>query len=354
MIKSINLFSFLKRTQNTKKKKLNASNQNHIFVPHPNMINLCIKTICNSNCKMCYNWKPPANIIKPLDAVTWKKIITDLRRYFTGKNVALAFTGSESLLHPEIYELIKHAEDLKFEVWLHSNGSLINTTCVKKLNECGLKRVSLSLDSIIPEEHNLMRGKINSYDKVKNAIDFLYEKEIRTINITTVLCSYNYENIEKLIAWTEEHPKINTITLQAITQPFNTPPKLLWFEDPEYSHLWPKDFEKVEKVLNSIIKNKKKYTKLVNESSQIETYKKYFKSPLSFVNHVGCNVKSKHVCIGPDGNVTICPYEAPSGFLHRDSIDKIWESERHQTTYKNMKDCIKNCHLLINCAYEEE
>ncbi len=335
-------------------KKLNSSHfQEQISVPPPEMINLSVRTICNLKCKMCHNWKPPFSKPNLFSTNGWKSIISDLRKEFPRKEIILAFTGSESLLYPDIFELIKHARNVNFDVWLHSNASLIGERTVNLLKECDLRNVSLSLDSLLSDEHNIMRGSDLSYDQVMRAINLLYDNGIRNININTVLCSHNIENIEKLITWVEKSPKVSNITLQAVTQPFNTKPELKWFDSKEFFHLWPKDIELVDNVLDSIIAHKEQYTKLVNKISQLRTYKRYFRNPLITINHSGCNVKSKQLNIGSAGNIWICPLEE-SGDLHQKTVHKIWTSEHHRQIYKNMSRCMKNCHLLINCAYEEE
>ena len=350
MIKHRISSSFFKSNYDT----INDIRRNHISVPHPKMINLSMKTICNLKCKMCYNWKRPKRLPVKISKEKWLSTITDLRKEFPNKDIILAFTGSESLLYPDIYDLIKHARDIKFDVWLHSNGSLINNKIAQKLKECNLENITLSLDSIIPKEHNTMRGSNKSYRQVLGAIDVLWNNNIKTININTVLCSYNIRNINKLLIWAENNHKINSITLQAIVQPFNSGPLLrTWYTHKQFSQLWPKDKDMVQMALDAIIDEKSKYSKLINTTHQLLICKKYFRNPLVFVNHYGCNVKSKHLNIDPKGKVAICPLDN-SGDIKKNSINQIWHSNLHQDIYNNMNKCTRNCHLVVNCAYEKE
>ncbi len=325
----------------------------NINVPPPTMINLHIQPVCNMKCKMCYNWKPSKQTPPLIQINIWKKIITDLRKEFDDQRIILALTGSESLLNPDIFELIRYARNLKFDVWLHTNASLITKQIALKLKKTGLKNVSLSLDSFLEEEHNRMRGSSHSYSKVLKAIDLLYNSGIDMININCVICSYNIKNIELLVRWVETNQKISTITLQAITQPFNTSPKIDWFQSPEFAHLWPQNQKVVIRSLEALIRKKEKYSKLVNKKSQLKSFITYFKNPLLFERERGCNVKSKHLNISPGGEVSICPFEA-SGNLQIATINEIWNSKRHKKLYRDMEFCSRNCHLLINCAYEEE
>jgi len=326
--------------------------QNLISIPHPEMINLSIKTVCNMKCIMCYNWKTPQGGPFNISTKRWIEITSELRKEYPQKGISLAFTGSESLLFKDIFSLIEHANNIGFDVWLHTNGSLISKEVSVKLKKAGLKNVSISLDSLIPEEHNFMRGTKKSYDMVLKAIDTLYNTGLKNITITTVICPYNITHIEKLIKWVENNPKLLNITLQAIIQPFNTKPDPYWLKSNEFSHLWPDNIKLVTSVLDKIIKNKEKYKKLVNTESQLSIYKKYFKNPLIFVNHFGCNVKSKHINIGSSGNLSICPYET-SGHINDESFQKVWHSDKHIKIYQEMDNCTKNCHLLLNCAFEE-
>ena len=77
------------------------------------------------------------------------------------------FTGGEPLIRDDICQLISYADSNGFEVRLQTNGMLLDEKMAEKLICSGLKSIMISLDSVIPEIHDEIRGKGSWHAAIK-------------------------------------------------------------------------------------------------------------------------------------------------------------------------------------------
>ncbi|NTV23610.1 MAG: radical SAM protein [Nanoarchaeota archaeon] len=317
-------------------------------VPAPEMVNINLRQVCNSKCMMCYNWKKDSRPKEVLSGRRWKEILKDIRSSYRDSRISVSFTGSESLLSPDLPDLIAESERLGFDTWLHTNGYLVTRQAAQTLRSAGLRNISVSVDSILPQEHDLMRGIPGALSKAMAAISHLHDAGLRNININTVICGVNYASLPLLADKIEEDTRLSKHTLQAVSKIFNSS-----LGDDWYLHckeLWPQDPEDVARVISSI--DEKRGRKLVNPRSQLKAFSRYFRNPETSIRHLGCSVGARVVNIGPDGNVSICP-EMVSGFVSEMPFHKVWNSKENRAVLKSMDSCAINCHALVNCAYTD-
>ncbi len=71
--------------------------------------------------------------------------------------VNMVFTGGEPLLHPHIYDFIRHVDYDEARPMLFSNGLGLTDETVEKLLDAGLYAINISLDHIEPDTHNELR-----------------------------------------------------------------------------------------------------------------------------------------------------------------------------------------------------
>ena len=72
--------------------------------------------------------------------------------------VTMIFVGGEPLLHPHIYDYIKHVDYNESRPMIFTNGLLLTEDRVQKLLDAGLYSLFISIDSPDPEEHDRLRG----------------------------------------------------------------------------------------------------------------------------------------------------------------------------------------------------
>ncbi|MGE5196971.1 MAG: SPASM domain-containing protein, partial [Deltaproteobacteria bacterium] len=78
---------------------------------------------------------------------------------------------------------------------------------------------------------------------------------------------------------------------------------------------------------------------------------KYFNYPDRFVKNTCCNL-DRAVHVSSIGDIFICYDWGCLGNIMKDSVAAVWYSRQADEVRKNIKNCKKNCHHLINCFFE--
>ncbi len=154
---------------------------------------------CNLSCKYCY-----------LHASAKRKELLDYRDFANFAEVLTKSTvmeidisGGEPLTHPhfmDILHLLKNKN--KFAVGLATNGTLLTERIIQKMKAYNIDIIQLSLDSIYPEEHDLLRGQGN-FDIVMKKLDMLLAANI-PVGLTITLNKINVHQIKEYLKFAEE------------------------------------------------------------------------------------------------------------------------------------------------------
>ncbi len=146
---------------------------------------------CNFRCSYCM----PAEIFGeryeflPRDQILTFEEIERLTRIFAGLGVTkIRVTGGEPLLRKDLPELIRMlaAVDGIEDLSLTTNGYLL-PPMAKELREAGLRRVTISLDSLDDETFKQMNGRGFGVDRVLEAIEAAEEAGLGPIKINSVV-----------------------------------------------------------------------------------------------------------------------------------------------------------------------
>ena len=105
-------------------------------------VNLELTNHCNLRCTIC-----PVNTTmrRPkgfMDPALFRRVIDDN----PGIHFVLAFQWGEPLLHPQFFELVRYAKDRGVSTMITSNGTHLTPDNRRKLLECGLTRITFSVD----------------------------------------------------------------------------------------------------------------------------------------------------------------------------------------------------------------
>ena len=126
---------------------------------------------CNFRCQYCmpekpFSWVPKENILSFEDMFKFIKASIDLGI----KKVRL--TGGEPLLREDLDKFIAMIYDYNpsIDLALTTNGFLLKSVA-SRLKEAGLKRINISLDSLIPHK----AAKIAQKDVLKDVLEGIYE-----------------------------------------------------------------------------------------------------------------------------------------------------------------------------------
>ena len=319
----------------------------------PQFCDLILLENCMLRCKMCYMWQCKKNI-NQVPATFYQTFVESVFSYF-GSDMQMQFVGGEPLLKPGVVDLIKCASEKGFFTSLTSNGYLIDRRMALNLVESRFSSLALSLDSLDENVHDFLRGQHGVFKQVMEALKFLagYRYPGQSLCIVTTIMQANLDDLVALADWAEEREEIACISFQVLSQPFFTKEDSLWYQDPRFSFLWPRDEGKVSDIIDQLIERKERKYKIGNAVNQFKLFKKYFQNPAQFVKKGGCHLGYNSLSVNSAGDISLCFEQAPIGNIMRDRIEDVWESEHAHQVRAQIKACEQNCKLMLNCFSEE-
>lgn len=123
---------------------------------------------CNLHCAICPRDRM-SRAIGDMDFSLFRKIIDEIKN--KTEMLDLCFAG-ESLLHPEIFEMIKYSKDNGIKVFMQTNVTSLNKDVSHKLINSDLDLLVLSIDSTREDTYKLIRGG-DFKQVIENAENFL-------------------------------------------------------------------------------------------------------------------------------------------------------------------------------------
>ena len=163
-------------------KHLNRSLQIYLAYKHrkvennPLPVRLWIEptNVCNLNCVMCLNKSIPKRERGFMDFSLFKKIIDEAVDFI--HDIYLHHRG-ESLLHPDIFEMIKYAKMKNIFTRLHTNATLLTEEKSYLLLNSGLDFLSFSFDGYEKKIYEKIRVGANFEKTLSNLHNFLLIKK---------------------------------------------------------------------------------------------------------------------------------------------------------------------------------
>lgn len=314
---------------------------------------------CMFKCKMCLIWDKNS-IPKDFKAIPFElmsNLIKSLAE-FTDRKIFLDLIGGEPLMRSDITDLIKISTSHGLTTTTCTNGYLLDMNMVKRLYDTGLNRLSISLDGINEETHDMIRAQPGSYRRIIKALEYLSKftssksKEFR-VCIQTIIMQHNLREIVELAHWVNNSDVICAINYMAISEPFFLPAEVsTWYKHPDHKNLWPQDAAEVNSAIDELIRLKTQggYFKIINSVAQLKAFKLYFENPGRFVKKVNCGYHNFAFNVNYNGDVSFCYRLGTIGNIYEDDIKNMWYSDRANQLREKIKKCDKNCNFLINCS----
>lgn len=288
---------------------------------------------CQCHCIHCSAGKFFREKVRELSTKEAKRIIDESTRL--GVSI-IAFTGGEPLLRPDIFELIADVDKTKAVTLLFTNGEFLTEENVKKLKDAGLYSAFVSIDNVIPHEHDTLRGNPGLF---KKAIDGI--ARLRTSGILTGLSSYATRS-----ATTHgEYKKIYALARQINAQNvmlFDGVPTGNMLKDTT-EMLLPEQREEIRQF-SSILFQKGIIPPLSSQSWQ--------NSIEGYLGGIGCLAANIQYYVSAYGDVTPCDFTPLSfGNIRQQSLYKIWTKMVNHPAYKHRSTCCRMQHPKFRCVY---
>jgi len=161
---------------------------------------------CNLRCRYCM---PEDGVCKKehADMLTEDEIITAVEAAASLGITKLRITGGEPLVKKNIVAICRRAAAVEGiqEVCLTTNGVLL-PQLAKPLKEAGVKRLNLSLDTLIPDKYAYIT-RIGKMETFRAGLDAAFEAGFEKIKINAVLIGgFNDDEILSMANLTREYP----------------------------------------------------------------------------------------------------------------------------------------------------
>jgi radical SAM protein with 4Fe4S-binding SPASM domain len=162
----------------------------------PIYLQLDLTNKCNMNCEYCYNkhFVCGQELTDDQFLELSDQILKDIKPLF------VTFSGGEPFVRKNIlFKLAKIFKEKEIEVYVNTNGTLINEEIAKKIGELKIDKVSINIESLDKEEHEKLRGLSGCWDRSLNSIELLkkYAPNCNVV-IRTVVNKKNYLEVEKI------------------------------------------------------------------------------------------------------------------------------------------------------------
>lgn len=174
----------------------------------PLRLEIEVTSLCNWNCGFCYNvWKIDPDLsdkevkkqikLLPQKHLSKKTIFRVLDEASEKGCFTIRYSGGETLLHPDIKEILDYGGKLGLHQTVFTNGHFINESMIEnfKRNNVGTVLISLHGDKTT---HNFLTGHKLAYDRAVSAIEKLAEDNIDVVTELT-LVKGNIENLKKVV-----------------------------------------------------------------------------------------------------------------------------------------------------------
>ena len=226
----------------------------------------------------------------------------------------LILTGGEPLLRRDIYQIAQKASDRGMWVVMGTNGVMVNDFVARKMVECGVKGVGISIDSIDPEKHDAFRGGPNAWAHSVRALETCRRHGLQTLVQTTAM-DMNREEIPELMAFAREKGAWS-FNLYFLVQTGRGQ------EMNDLSAL------ATDALLREMAHVQDEYRPMLVRSKCAPQFKQIaYDEGLGGLESGGCMAGTEYCRITPGGDVTPCPYmTVVAGNVREQSFAEIWAS----------------------------
>lgn len=160
----------------------------------PLLAQLVVTRRCNLACGYCNEYD---QVSDPVPAPLLRQRIDKLAELGL---LFCEFTGGETLLHPELVELVRYASSYRFdERWIITNGYLLSEEVVQQLNDAGLTHLQISIDGVTPNATTVKVLK-----PLRKKIEHLQKHAKFTVQINAVLGAGNDEEVLEVMRFARD------------------------------------------------------------------------------------------------------------------------------------------------------
>jgi radical SAM protein with 4Fe4S-binding SPASM domain len=188
-----------------------GSVKSHKVTDFPLMVILELINRCNLECSMC-----PQEYRNDIDQVKFNETLLDkiFQEFKDNELQSISFSVSEPLLYKDFFNVIEKCHEANImDIFLFTNGTLLNEKNAKKILESGITRLFISLDAATESAYDKIRIPVGKKqlqkerlkileDQIKNFIflrDNIYKQQLPLVRTSFVKMNDNKEEADKFI-----------------------------------------------------------------------------------------------------------------------------------------------------------
>jgi len=123
---------------------------------------------CNLACLHCR----AAAIDKPTpDELSTEECFALIDQIASFATPTIILTGGEPLLRPDLFEIATRATDRGLRIVAATNGTLLDEATARRLLDCGVRRISISIDGKDAQSHDALRAVPGAFDGALRGIE---------------------------------------------------------------------------------------------------------------------------------------------------------------------------------------
>ena len=300
----------------------------------PSLISWNLTRLCNLKCPHCY-----LSAGKKADGeLTTDECLGLLDEMQDLGTEMVILTGGEPLLRKDIYDLATACSGKGLWVVMGTNGVLLDDSVARKMVECGVKGVGISIDSIDPAKHDSFRGGPDSWQYSVRALEVARAHGLEVLVQTTVM-DMNRDEIPQLIDFARDKGAWS----------FN-----LYFlvQTGRGQRMNDLSASETETLLTDLVEAQEDYKPMLVRSKCAPQFKRIaYDLGRTGLESGGCMAGTEYCRITPDGDVTPCPYmTVTAGNVRQQSFTEIW---RDSPVFAALRDPSRLGGRCGACEYKE-
>jgi heme b synthase len=123
------------------------------------------------------------------------KLLDDIVAFSTP---IIILTGGEPLLRADIYDIAWHGTKRGLRMVLATNGTLVTEEIARKMIEAGIRRVSISIDGMDAQSHDMFRNVPGAFTGALHGIEAMKKAGLE-FQINTTITKTNHHQLEGIM-----------------------------------------------------------------------------------------------------------------------------------------------------------
>ncbi len=167
--------------------------------------------VCNLRCKMCYVHRPEEdkqNAGNLLPASFWLETARQMKEAGT---LVLSMTGGETLLYPELDEVMDGLSSMGFLISFNTNGTLVDKERVQWFLKYVPTKINISLYGATNETYEKLCGMKDGFDRVDRAITLLQAAGLN-VYLNAVIVPENRGELQLMHQYAARHGLVLHVT----------------------------------------------------------------------------------------------------------------------------------------------